>query len=103
MLYEYMGSDVFMTGIQDYLLKYEFSNADTDDLWESLSGVDTTVNITDMMNTWVLQGGFPIIFVYLKSMNDENVTFLLEQQRMMKYGPSFWNNSISNLLILHFF
>ena len=52
-----------------------------------------------MMNTWVLQEGFPIIFVYLDSIDDdENVTFYLEQQRMMKGGPMFWNESRSNLL-----
>ena len=90
-----MGSDAFMSGIKEYLEMYQFDNADTAELWEALGG-DT---ITTMMNTWVLQAGFPIVYAQIKNKNDTSITFKLSQKRMLKYGPQVWNSSAENLLI----
>ena len=39
MLRSFLGSDAFTSGLQLYLKKYSFKNADTDYLWECLSEV----------------------------------------------------------------
>ena len=39
MLKNYLGGDIFKNGLTSYLKKYTFSNAATEDLWNSFSGV----------------------------------------------------------------
>ena len=39
MLKNYLGGDIFKAGLTSYLKKYTFSNAATEDLWNSFSGV----------------------------------------------------------------
>ena len=39
MLQEMMGSESFFTGIEKYLIKYEWGTAKTDDLWAELGQV----------------------------------------------------------------
>ena len=41
MMNNVLGEKVFLDGLQSYLRKYAFSNAVTDDLWNSLSQVIT--------------------------------------------------------------
>eukprot|EP01083_Nonionella_stella_P069908 186674_1 len=85
MLYTFMGSESFMNGIQSYLKSHVYGSAKTQQLWEALGG-ETIIN---MMNTWVLQPGFPVLNVSIKDMTDDHVIFNVQQQRMNKYGPTF--------------
>ena len=39
MLKSFLGSDKFTSGLQLYLKRYSFGNANTDDLWECMSEV----------------------------------------------------------------
>ena len=45
MLEQWMGRDKFFAGISQYLNKYQYDNAETDDLWEMLGEVNHTYNI----------------------------------------------------------
>ncbi|KAL9985906.1 hypothetical protein ACROYT_G008359 [Oculina patagonica] len=70
MLEDVLGREVFFQGLQRYLKKYSFSNAETNDLWECLTeaipaqqGGGKALDVTEMMTTWTSQMGFPVITV----------------------------------------
>ncbi len=60
MLENFVGQEVFRKGLHNYLKKHEFSNATTEDLWNSL-GAASRNPVRQLMNTWVRQIGYPII------------------------------------------
>lgn len=62
MLRNFLGSDEFTSGLQLYLKKYSFANADTDDLWECLSE-KSAINVKEIMDTWTLQMGVPVVTI----------------------------------------
>uniref|UniRef100_A0A8K9Y3S1 Aminopeptidase n=1 Tax=Oncorhynchus mykiss TaxID=8022 RepID=A0A8K9Y3S1_ONCMY len=51
----------FRKGLIKYLDNYRGSNTVTEDLWNSLTQVG--VSVSDMMRTWTLQNGFPLVTV----------------------------------------
>ncbi|XP_050391475.2 glutamyl aminopeptidase [Patella vulgata] len=74
MIESIMGKDKFFSGVAKYLKKYEWGNAKTDDLWQTLSEVDGAPNVKHIMDTWTRQMGFPYI----------NVTFNTETSNVGK-------------------
>ncbi|XP_071489970.1 endoplasmic reticulum aminopeptidase 1-like [Diadema antillarum] len=78
--------DIMMQGIQAYLKKYKFSNAKTADLWASISEVASRaqsgkgVDVAEMMDTWTLQMGFPMI-----NMTHRGSKVTVTQQRFLIY------------------
>ncbi|XP_052246472.1 endoplasmic reticulum aminopeptidase 1-like isoform X2 [Dreissena polymorpha] len=67
MLNNYIGEDVFKAGLVSYLNKYNYGNAQTQDLWSSLSEAAShaklNTNVTRLMNTWTGQTGYPVVKV----------------------------------------
>ncbi|XP_022084598.1 endoplasmic reticulum aminopeptidase 1-like [Acanthaster planci] len=63
MLNDSLPDQVFVKGLRSYLTKFKFSNAKTKDLWDAVSEAYTTsdLNIADMMDTWTLQMGYPVV------------------------------------------
>lgn len=64
MLNSYMGNEQFLKGLQNYLKKYKYKNASTDDLWNELS-FTSNKDIKDLMQNWTKQTGYPLICVNL--------------------------------------
>ncbi|MFZ0625706.1 MAG: M1 family aminopeptidase [Acidimicrobiia bacterium] len=62
MIEQFIGEEEFRTGVGNYLRKHEYSNTVTTDLWEGLDGASDWP-VSDIMNTWVYQRGFPQIDV----------------------------------------
>ena len=60
MLEEFLGEDVFRSGLRDYIHKNQYSNAETKDLWASLEHVSGQP-VTRIMDTWTKQMGYPLI------------------------------------------
>ena len=60
MLEQYLGPDTFRDGIRAYLKKHSYANTVTTDLWDALEGASGEP-VRDIMNTWILQGGHPLI------------------------------------------
>ncbi|POM66252.1 Puromycin-sensitive aminopeptidase, partial [Phytophthora palmivora] len=60
MLSEYLGRDIFYRGIHDYLVKFSYRNAQTQDLWEALEQASGQ-HITSLANGWTSQTGFPMV------------------------------------------
>ncbi|NNF64434.1 MAG: M1 family metallopeptidase [Acidimicrobiia bacterium] len=62
MLEQYLGPERFRAGVKHYLERHSHGNAETDDLWHALEEV-TGVSIAPMMDTWIRQGGHPLVEV----------------------------------------
>jgi len=60
MLENFIGEENFRKALHNYLKKYEYSNATTEDLWNSI-GTVSRQPVRQMMNTWVRQVGHPIV------------------------------------------
>ena len=62
MLVGYLGLETFKNGIHEYLIKYKYSNATTNDLWyvlEKYSGKP----VNKLMSSWTQQIGYPLLHV----------------------------------------
>ena len=80
MISKWLGEDVFIKGVSQYLQKFKYGNAKTEDLWNSLaeaSGKD----VRSVMNVWTKNVGFPIITV---EENGKKLTF--KQNRYLSTG-----------------
>uniref|UniRef100_A0A673M859 Aminopeptidase n=1 Tax=Sinocyclocheilus rhinocerous TaxID=307959 RepID=A0A673M859_9TELE len=54
----------FRKGVIEYLKKYNLSNTESEDLWNSLSQVSKqNLSVSEMMNTWTVHKGFPLVTV----------------------------------------
>ena len=80
MFERWAGADEFREGVRLYLARHAYANTDTPDLWESLAEA-TGVDVGAMMNTWILQGGHPLV-----SVTSTGTGIRLEQQRFAFAG-----------------
>lgn len=89
MLELFLGEEKFRSGIIRYIAKHAFGNADTPDLWAAIEEVvpsfSESMSITDVMNSWVLQPGFPVLSVE-ESKVAGSVTFTQNIFRYLKDG-----------------
>ncbi|KAK6089369.1 hypothetical protein P3W45_001615 [Vairimorpha bombi] len=60
MLEGFIGQNPFRDGIRTYLNKFKYSNASTNDLWDSF---DESLHVKDLMEDWINKTGFPILEV----------------------------------------
>ena len=83
MLEQYLGASVFRDGIRSYLERHAYANAVTADLWTALESASGQP-VGAIMDTWILQGGFPILsfdgvtisqepFVYAEAQGPSNI------------------------------
>ncbi|XP_058501683.1 aminopeptidase N-like [Solea solea] len=71
MLSDFLTEEVFKEGLKTYLKEFAFGNAVYTDLWKHLqTAVDANAadvglkdSVEDIMNTWVLQMGFPVVTI----------------------------------------
>uniref|UniRef100_A0A8P4JVL2 Aminopeptidase n=1 Tax=Dicentrarchus labrax TaxID=13489 RepID=A0A8P4JVL2_DICLA len=69
MLSDFLTEKVFTMGLRTYLAEFAFGNAGYTDLWSHLqmavdaTGTDIPETVSNIMNTWVLQMGFPVVTV----------------------------------------
>ncbi|XP_026167209.1 aminopeptidase N-like [Mastacembelus armatus] len=84
MLSDFLTEDVFTMGLTTYLAEFAFGNAVYKDLWNHLQ---MAVNASDMqlpdtvhniMNTWVLQMGFPVVTINTNTGSIAQQHFLLD-------------------------
>jgi puromycin-sensitive aminopeptidase len=62
MIDEFVGVENFRTGVGNYLRRHAYANTVTGDLWEGLDSASDWP-VSQIMNTWVYQRGFPQIEV----------------------------------------
>ncbi|KAH3868193.1 glutamyl aminopeptidase-like [Dreissena polymorpha] len=79
MLETFLGPDGFRLGLQTYVEKYKFDNADHDELWATFSKTtNNTIDIGAIMDTWTRQTGYPVVTI--RQLGD---FYILEQQRFL--------------------
>lgn len=89
----FLGHEVFFGGVNNYLNEYRYNNAEQDNLWEALTqeahkneALEEHVTVKQIMDTWTLQTGYPIVNV---TRNYENNSAVVTQYRFLKnpYKP----------------
>ncbi|XP_030620520.1 aminopeptidase N-like [Chanos chanos] len=85
MLSEFLSEPVFVKGLSAYLKQFAYSNTVYTDLWKHLQdAVDTTPglqipsSVTEIMNRWILQMGFPVVTINTASGQISQKHFLLD-------------------------
>ncbi len=85
MLEKMVGKDTIRAGLTNYLKKHRFGNAVTGDLWQAISeawnGTARNFSIPEMMDTWTLQMGYPIIV--FEQQNATNI-YTIRQEKFLK-------------------
>uniref|UniRef100_A0A182W2Z0 Aminopeptidase N n=1 Tax=Anopheles minimus TaxID=112268 RepID=A0A182W2Z0_9DIPT len=70
MMDHFLTTEVFKRGLTNYLNDKKYQSASQDDLWEYLTNearrggiFDEHTSVKEIMDTWTLQTGFPVVFV----------------------------------------
>ena len=61
MVEQYLGRERFRAGVRRYLATHAFGNTETHDLWDAIEAEAGDVPIRDLMESWIFQGGYPIL------------------------------------------
>ncbi|XP_061008048.1 endoplasmic reticulum aminopeptidase 2 [Dama dama] len=140
MLKDFLSEETFRKGIIHYLKKFSYRNAKNDDLWHSLSNncleSDSTssgfcysdskktsntlaflrenVELKEMMATWTLQKGIPLVVVkregrslrlqqerFLSGVSKEDPEWGTLQERYLWHIPVTYSTSSSNVIHRH--
>lgn len=70
MISRWLGEDVFIKGVSNYLKKHKYGNTQTSDLWEALSEASGK-NVVEVMDVWTKKMGFPVITVTEDAKNNK--------------------------------
>ncbi|XP_050685905.1 aminopeptidase N-like isoform X1 [Eriocheir sinensis] len=91
MMNHFLTEDTFRKGLTNYLNHFAYDSATQDDLWEFLTAaakedgrLPQDASVKDIMDTWTLQGGYPVVGVT----RSEDGTVTLTQQRFLLAGNS---------------
>merc|ERR1719402_206710 len=87
MLYAWIGDGNFRQGMHNYLKRFSYSAASTEDLWtelESASGLP----VREAMQDWTGCMGFPLIEVEIASESETEMTLKLTQSKFSATGSS---------------
>ena len=79
MLYNYLGDEVFRTGMHSYLSKWAYKNTVTEDLWDSLEEA-SKMPVRSIMSTWIQQKGYPVIQVTCKQHGSNRVLTVTQEK-----------------------
>lgn len=80
MVSKYLGEDVFMEGIRQYLKKHSYGNTRTDDLWDALSKASGK-EVAEIMRIWTKRVGYPVVTV---TENESDKTIHVKQNRLLR-------------------
>lgn len=80
MISKYLGEDVFMEGIRQYLKKHAYGNTQTSDLWAALSNASGK-DVETTMDIWTKHVGYPVISV---TENERDKTIQVKQNRLLR-------------------
>jgi aminopeptidase N len=70
MLQNYIGGEAFQAGLKQYFVRHAYGNTEGDDLWQELSAASSK-DITEFMNTWISQPGYPVLHVSPTGLSQE--------------------------------
>jgi puromycin-sensitive aminopeptidase len=81
MLESFLGAEKFRQGLRDYLIRHQYANARTQDLWDAL-GEASGEPVGTIMDTWVKQTGYPVLDVAV-SRHRDGIDVALSQRRFV--------------------
>lgn len=88
MLHSFIGSDNFKNGLRHYLEQYQYGNAKTINLWDSLEKVSDR-KVGKVMSTWTKQKGFPVVeVIQRREPTDERVILDITQRKFTMNAES---------------
>ncbi|KAJ9219593.1 hypothetical protein DTO169C6_8054 [Paecilomyces variotii] len=82
MISKYMGEDVFIQGVRDYIKKHAYGNTQTGDLWAALAKASGKP-VESVMDIWTKNVGFPVVTV---TENPTKSTINVKQNRFLRTG-----------------
>ncbi|OQD81257.1 hypothetical protein PENANT_c028G06029 [Penicillium antarcticum] len=82
MISKYLGEDVFLQGVRNYIRKHAYGNTETGDLWAAL-GDASGKPVKSVMDIWTKNVGFPVVSV---TENKEKSSISLKQNRFLRTG-----------------
>lgn len=94
MIKSLIGEHYFKKGLTNYFNKFQYSNANSNDLWlefNKVSGMD----IKSIMQPWLTQPGYPVIFASKNSIKQQR--FLLNGKKSKLLWPIPLNSSSETL------
>ncbi|CAG2165405.1 unnamed protein product, partial [Oppiella nova] len=97
MLHRYIGDEMFRKGMHSYLSRHSYKSAKTEDLWTALLE-SSNKPVRDVMSTWTLQKGYPVISVTSRRDKD-SVILSLTQEKFCADGKLPANESTTRWLI----
>lgn len=87
MLEQHLGEGPFRSGIRRYMREHAYGNAETTDLWDAIeaemASTPNAVPARQIMDSWIFQGGFPLISVELAP---NGTTLTVSQERFANAG-----------------
>ncbi len=63
MIEQYLQPNQFRDGVRRYLKTHIYANTESEDLWDAIEHESEGTPVREIMNSWILQGGFPSIDV----------------------------------------
>lgn len=63
MLRSFIGDKNFQKGLELYLNRHKYANAAADDLWSALSEICKDLDVKAIMDTWIKQKGYPVVYI----------------------------------------
>ncbi|KAL7749431.1 hypothetical protein RI367_005302 [Sorochytrium milnesiophthora] len=85
MLNNWLGPDIFLKGIRQYLTKHQYSNVIASDLWDALAQVSGQ-DVRSFMNRWITVIGYPVLKVNERPGPSGKRSLHLSQQRYLSTG-----------------
>jgi puromycin-sensitive aminopeptidase len=87
MLENFLGSEPFRNGLRTYMQEFAERNAQGSDLWRHLQAASQQP-VTQIMESWILQGGHPCVTVTLEARNGQ-------QQLQLRQKRFFTNPQVA--------
>ncbi|GES62400.1 aminopeptidase 2 [Aspergillus terreus] len=82
MISKYLGEDVFLQGVRNYIKKHAYGNTQTGDLWAALADASGKP-VEKVMDIWTKNVGFPVVTV---SENPSASSITVKQNRFLRTG-----------------
>ncbi|CAG2183512.1 unnamed protein product, partial [Oppiella nova] len=79
MLHRFIGDELFRKGMHLYLSRHSYKSAKTEDLWTALLE-SSNKPVRDVMSTWTLQKGYPVISVTSRRDKDSVILSLTQEK-----------------------
>uniref|UniRef100_A0A671V2U9 Aminopeptidase n=1 Tax=Sparus aurata TaxID=8175 RepID=A0A671V2U9_SPAAU len=109
MLSDFLTEEVFTLGLQTYLERFAFKNTVYTDLWKHLqmavtaNGTKLPDTVHNIMNTWVLQMGFPVVTINTTTGVVSQEHFLLDPDSEVTTPSQFKYAHFLSLSFIPFF